>query len=346
MATKKQGDQQMPPQGQPPQGQPAAQGGAPQAQPQAKAPVQRKFVDAKTGQEIAEPTNQVRPAPGQAPAVDLDAAHAQRKADAKPFRIVAIILWVLGVLMEVVAINFMNGNIYLPKFTQQTWLIIFLVADFIFVVIGSQLWKRANHINPPSEANKAEYWLQTEAGVIVAIIAFAPIVFVLLNDKKLDKKTRQLVSIIAVVCLAVAGLTGIDFHPTTQEDYDAAAKNAAELGSSSTGQASDVTVYWTTFGHVYHLNPDCQAIKNSTTIYSGTLADAFAAKRSTECEFCARKGGTDLLSLADPTQVAAAAASATDVSDDTSVAGSSDYESGDTASTSSDTTAATTQKAA
>lgn len=330
--------QGQPPQGQPPQGQPpaeqkpaqaqaqqaAAQPQQSAAQPQAKAPVQRTFVDSRTGKVIDAPTGQQRPAAGQAPAVDLEASHAKRAADAKPFRIAAIILWILGIACEIVGINFINGNIYLPRFSQQTWLIIWLVADFVFVVIGSQLWKRANHINPPSEANKAEYWLQTEAGVIVAIIAFAPIVFVLLNDKKLDKKTRQVCTIIAAIALVVAGVSGVDFHPTSKEAYDAAEQNAAELGA--TNAAGDATVYWTTFGRVYHLNPDCQAIKNSKTIYSGTIADAFAAKRTTECEFCARKDGSDLLAQADPNAVNAAASAAQDVSSDASVAGSTQYD--------------------
>jgi hypothetical protein len=330
-----------------------------------KPPVERKFVDVRSGKQASgQPApaqapaapSPTRPPEGSAPAVDLDAEHANRKAAAKPFRIVAVILWILGVACEIVGINFINGNIYFPRFSQQTWLIIWLVLDFVLVVIGSQMWKRANHINPPSEANKAEYWLQTEAGVIVAIIAFAPIIFVLLNDKKLDKKTRQICSIIACVALAAAGISGVDFHPATQEDYDAAVQSAAQLGSTgqstttapATVTSNDITAYWTTFGRVYHLNPNCQAIKNSATIYSGSLADAFAAKRSRECEFCARAGGSDVLPTADKVAADLAAksdSSVTNVSNDASVAAASSYASAAT-TTAATTTAATTKKAA
>lgn len=255
----------------------------------AKKPVERTFVNTHTGVASDRPT----PTPGTvSAAADIAASRVARKQNALPFRIAAAALWLVGIALEVVAVLCLNGTIYLPGLSQTTWFIAFLVLDFIAVVIGSQLWKRANHMNPPSRDNALLYWLQTELGVLVAIVAFAPIVVVLLADKKADKRSRTVGLVVAVLALVVAGVSGVDFNPTSQEEYDEAVAAVAELGDGSGD------VYWTTYGRVYHLNPDCQAIRNSATIYSGDVADAFAAKRSRPCEFCAEWGGSDVLAKA------------------------------------------------
>ena len=46
------------------------------------------------------------------------------------------------------------------------------------------------------------------------------------------------------------------------------------------------TVYYTRFGKSYHLNPDCQALKNSSVIFEGTIQDALDAGRHDPCDFC------------------------------------------------------------
>ena len=97
-----------------------------------------------------------------------------RNGSALPFRIGAAVLWVLGIVCEVMAVLVMNGTLFLPGPTPATWLIIFLVVDLILVVIGSQLWKHANHLAPAAKENKLAYWVQTDLGVIVAAIALLP----------------------------------------------------------------------------------------------------------------------------------------------------------------------------
>lgn len=245
--------------------------------------VERTFVDARTGDTSDRPASEAKPT------VDMAASRAQRKQNSLPFRLAAVGLWITGLALEIVSILCLNGTLYLPGPSQFTWFIIFLVIDFVAVVIGSQLWKRANHMNPPSKENKALYWLQTELGVLVAIVAFAPIVIILLLDKNADKRARTVGVAVAAVALVVAGASGVDYNPTSQEEYDQAVEAAALFGDESG------TVFWTTYGRVYHLNPDCQAIQNSATIYSGSVDDAFAAKRSRACQFCAVEGGSDLL---------------------------------------------------
>ena len=241
---------------------------------QPKEPKERHFVDAKTGETVAKPKQ------GGSGAAATQAVreemHAERKGNALPFRIGAIVLWVVGIVFEVVAILVANSTLYLPKFPSMTWVVIFLVVDLVAVVIGSQLWKRANHISPAPKENKLAYWVQTELGVIIAVIAFAPILLLMLTNKDMDKKTKQVCSIVAGVALVAAIGSGIDYHPTSQEDLDQAEAGAAVL-------SDDGLAYWTPFGEVYHFNPDCQYIKNSGTIYSGTVSDALEAGRTRAC---------------------------------------------------------------
>lgn len=277
----------------------------PAEKPAKKEPKERTFVDAKTGKAVAHPVQGGRD--GAANEAAREQMHAERKGSALPFRIGAIVLWVLGIACEVVGILVMNGTLYLPKFTSMTWLIVFLVVDFAFVVAGSQLWKRANHISPASKENKLAYWVQTDLGIIIAVIAFAPIIILMLSNKNLDKKTKQVCSIVAGIALIAAVASGIDYHPTTQEDMDEAQAGAAVLSDGG-------LCYWTPFGEVYHFNPDCQYLKNSGTIFTGTVQDALDAHRDRGCSGCTVEDGTDVLAKADPAAVAAAAALATPVS--------------------------------
>ena len=94
--------------------------------------------------------------------------------------------------------------------------------------------------------------------------------------------------------------------------------------------SDDGLAYWTPFGEVYHFNPDCQHLKNSGTIYSGTVQDALDAKRTRGCSGCTVEDGTDVLSKADPAAVAAALANVVKVGGDNgSVGGSGAQEPGE-----------------
>ena len=169
---------------------------------------------------------------------------------------------------------------------------------------------------PASKENKLSYWVQTDLGVIVAAIAFAPVILLLLTNKDLDKGTKKAGAIVAAIALVAAVASGIDYHPATQEDLDQAEAGAAVF-------SDDGLAYWTPFGEVYHFNPDCQYLKNSGTIYSGTVQDALDAKRTRGCSGCTVEDGTDVLSKADPAAVAAALANVVKVGGDNESVGGS-----------------------
>ena len=106
-------------------------------------------------------------------------------------RVAAICFWLLAVACELVAIMNLTGKWYLPEYfsglpdNYLLYLIAFLVLDLIFLIIGSQFWKNANHIDPASEKNKVAFFLQNQMGLIMSIICFVPFIVMLLkNDKE------------------------------------------------------------------------------------------------------------------------------------------------------------------
>lgn len=247
-------------------------------------PVERHFIDAKTGEEVAKSTV-VTDADDVAREVRVHKVTA--KGDPGKRRPIAIALWVLAIVFEVLALLVFNGTITNIPFSATACLVAFIVLDLICVVVAGQLWKQANHIDPPSEANKASFFLKSQLGAILSAVAFVPLIILMLTDQEADSQTKKVGTIAAAIALAIGLGTSIDFHPVSAEDLAEAEETAIALG--------DGTVYWTPYGHVYHLNPDCQAIVNSPDIYQGDVQAAFEAGRTRACKFCANASGSDVL---------------------------------------------------
>lgn len=203
------------------------------------------------------------------------------KPRAKKFRILAVLLWVLAIFFEVIGILRLVDVInWLPKLSEVTFLIIALILDFICVVIASYFWKKSNRIDPASEKNKTKFWLWNNLGVILSVVAFLPIIIFVLTNKDLDKKDKTIVTIIAVVLLAIAGLSSYDFNPISAEQL---AKAEAEVNAVST----DGYVYWAPVaGKKYHVDKDCPALKNAKEITKGTVRQAFEKKLTDPCRRC------------------------------------------------------------
>ena len=113
----------------------------------------------------------------------------------------------------------------------------------------------------------------------MACICFLPLIILLLKDEKLDKRTKLITTIVAVVALAITGAASADYNPITAEE-----KEEAE-------QQIDTDVYWTQFGHKYHLNADeeagCPYIRSSSTLYKGSVTEAIESGRTAICSYCA-----------------------------------------------------------
>lgn len=196
-------------------------------------------------------------------------------------RIRAIVCWVLAIVCEVIAILRLTDviNWFSNWLTIEAFLIIFILLDLIFVIIGSQLWKKANHIDPASEKNKTKFWIWNNLWTILSIIAFLPIIILVFLDKDLDKKSKGLVGGIAIAALAIAGLTSYDWNPVSMEWLEQAQKEVLQVSPSG-------TVYWAEHSKKYHVNPDCRAFSNSETVYEWTVADAYERWLTDPCRIC------------------------------------------------------------
>ena len=133
-------------------------------------------------------------------------------------RIRAIICRVIAIAFEVIGILRLTDVInWFSEMDVMWFLIICIVLDLIFVIIGSLLWKKANHIDPASEKNKTKFWLWNNLGTIVSIIAFLPLIILVFSDKKLDKKSKGIIGGVAIAALAIAGLSSYDWNPVSIE---------------------------------------------------------------------------------------------------------------------------------
>ena len=201
------------------------------------------------------------------------------KKNALPYRIGAIVCWILAIVCEVFAILFFTikldwGFLYEEPGHTIAW-IVALVVDLILVIVGSLLWKRGNHLDPAKKSQPARFWIQNNLGVIIAAIAFIPFIIFALTDKNATKKSKLLATIAAVVALLIGVLFGIDWNPLSQEEM--------------LENAHIDTVYWTNSGTVYHAFYDeCYHIagkEHNTT----SSAEAIKEGKTRMCKYCESK---------------------------------------------------------
>lgn len=227
-------------------------------------PKKKRIISADTGEEVAAGSRK-------------KAKEAAPVGNATGLRIGAVVLWLVAIGLEVLALLIFNGTINWTFMATMTQVIIALVLDLVFVILGSQLWKKANHIKPASEKNKFLYWLWNNMGLIVCAIAFIPFVIVALTDKKADKKTKAIAVVVAIVAMLVGGLFSYEWNPVSEEQKQAAMDVITD------------DVYWSPYGKVYHTHDDCSSLNQSDQLTYGTVEQAIAAGRTRLCSFCARK---------------------------------------------------------
>ena len=195
-------------------------------------------------------------------------------------RIWAIVCWVIAIAFEAIGILKLTDVInWFSGLELSTFLIICIVLDLIFVIIGSLLWKKANHIDPASEKNKTKFWLWNNLWVILSVIAFLPLIILVFTDKDLDKKSKKLVGGIAIVALVIAGFSSYDYNPVSSEQLERAEKEVLQVSPSG-------TVYWATYSKKYHVDKDCPAFSNSETVYEGSVRDAYERWLTDPCRRC------------------------------------------------------------
>lgn len=232
-------------------------------------------------------------------------ASAESKSKAKKLRLYAVLLWVLGIAIEIGAIFglLLNDSILTEKASVNakgelvsdnafpTWafalLIGLLVLDAIAVIIGSMLWKNANKLDPASEKEPVKFFIQNQLGAFIPIIAFLPIIILIFLNKDMGKTQKGVAGAVGIVLALAAVALGIDFNPASQEQYSADRQAVIQL-------LGEDNVYWASGGEVYHVCGSVSDLSDSK-LESGTTADAVAQgkqrltlKLGSELEKCGR----------------------------------------------------------
>jgi hypothetical protein len=240
-------------------------------------------------------------------------ATQSQKSTATALRIFALLCWIVAIGGEIAGIyllfrhKFDHGNMPL--------LIGLLVGIAVFAIAGNLLWKAANRHDPARESDTAKFFFQNQLGAIITLIAFLPLLFLILTDKNMDPQTKKVAGGVGAVLAVIATLFGVSYHPPSVEQYtqdmnacatqiktgqpttacspDVAAQAQAIAADSSTVTAAtkdaahpagqDV-VYWiapengakkSATPHVFHLCAGVSPLKGKN-VNSGSVTDAYA----------------------------------------------------------------------
>lgn len=253
-----------------------------------------------------------KPAAGVDVTKDWQASQGQKGA-ARRLRIFAGLSWAVAIAGEIAGIyllrqhKFDDGNLPL--------LIGILVGIAVFAIAGSMLWKAANRHDPASKADGFRFFVQNQLGAIITLIAFLPLIVLILMDKDMDPKNKQIAGGIGAVLAVLATLIGVNFQPPSVEQYTQDMNECAaqiKAGQSTTAcspevaaQAQDIArdsqvvadatknadnpagqdvVYWiapepgatkSSTPHVFHL---CEAVSplRGKTVNHGSVTQAYA----------------------------------------------------------------------
>jgi Na+/melibiose symporter-like transporter len=219
---------------------------------------------------------------------------AESKRKATTFRWIAIALWVVAIAAEAVAIfwllrqrEFVGSDAGLVRNTDTgllenqeataqfpQWafitLIVMLVVIAALSITGSFLWKKANRLDPAKKSDTVRFFVQNQLGAIIAIIAFLPLIIMIFLNKDMDKGQKTTAGIIGVVLAVAAVALGIDYNPSSVEQYTADQSTVIQL----LGQDE---VVWVAGGSVYHVCDEVSDIQTGSEKLTGTTAEAVAA---------------------------------------------------------------------
>jgi len=218
-------------------------------------------------------------------------------AKASRLRLISWVLWIVAIALEVVAIFWLlrqrtavggtglvrdeeTGLLVEEGVTYEfpQWAFITLIVAFVVIgalsITGSILWKKANRLDPAKRSETVRFFVQNQLGAIVAIIAFVPLIVLVLLNKDMSRTQKGTAGVIGGVIAIAAILLGIEFDPASVEQYTADQSTVIQiLGKDE--------VVWVAGGNVYHVCADVPDVTNATTEMStGTTAEAIEAGKS------------------------------------------------------------------
>ena len=194
----------------------------------------------------------------------------EAQGDATQFRLIAAALWLVAIGLEAWAIFGVLGK----DDVNMLLLIVLIVIIGIFAIGGSLLWKKANRLDPASKEDTVRFFVQNQLGAIISIIAFLPLIILIVTNKNLDPKQKALAGGIGAIVMLAATYIGVDTSPASVEQY------TAETNSVTNATGGTNLVYWTKAGKVFHICnkvSDLQRESKDNKIYEGTVAEAHAA---------------------------------------------------------------------
>lgn len=206
-------------------------------------------------------------------------ASEESKGKAKQLRLFAFLAWIIAIAGEIYSITKLIHD------ETRTALIIAIVVILILAVAGSLLWKKANRLDPASEQNKTKFFIQSQLGAIMSVLAFLPLVIFIFANKEVSGKTKGIAGAIAVVALLIASISGIDFNPPSVEKYTKEINEQTDVVKQLNNDNDQV--YLAKTGTVYHLFQDCPYIKGRDGVTTTTVKGAFEQRGLSKlCSWC------------------------------------------------------------
>lgn len=201
----------------------------------------------------------------------------EAKGKAKSKRMIALGLWAVAIILELVAIFWLlrpsfDELVEAQGFPQWRFYLLFgfIAVIGILAIGGSLLWKQANRLDPASEKQPVKFFVQNQLGAFIAILAFLPLIILIFMNKDMSAKQRNFAGGAAVLVGLAATYMGIDFQPLSKEQVAVESQVVKQL----VGQD---LVWWSAGGGVVHLCENVSDLNRATTaISSGTIANAFA----------------------------------------------------------------------
>ncbi|MER9598915.1 MULTISPECIES: hypothetical protein [unclassified Mesorhizobium] len=243
---------------------------------------------------------------------DWQATQGQ-KSSATRLRLFAALAWLIAIGGEIYGIilfrqnKFDHGNLPL--------LIGILVGIAIFAIAGNLLWKAANRHDPARASDTGRFFFQNQLGAIITLIAFLPLIFLILTDKNMDPQTKKVAGGVGAALAVLATVMGVSFKPPSVEQYTQdmnACATQIKSGQPTTACSPDVAaqaqqiatdtaavaaatkdashpngldvVYWiapensaakSAEPHVFHLCAAVSPLKDKT-VNSGSVTEAYA----------------------------------------------------------------------